>query len=123
MSSSNFKVERPYYEQEQLNNELKYTKPKDKFPTPNFKELSVKKCLVSMFPIITWLSEYNIKRDIAGDIVSGCTVAIMHIPQGEFIIIFYSHILITVCLFSYAENMLLMLRFIIVIIYLCWKIK
>lgn len=37
-----------------------------------------------MLPLLSWLSQYNIKRDIIGDIVSGCTVAVMHIPQGKF---------------------------------------
>lgn len=36
-----------------------------------------------VFPIISWLGiSYNWRSDILGDIISGCTVAIMHIPQG-----------------------------------------
>ncbi|EAT46519.1 AAEL002294-PA, partial [Aedes aegypti] len=34
------------------------------------------------FPIVGWLSEYSLKRDFASDLISGCTVAVMHIPQG-----------------------------------------
>lgn len=38
--------------------------------------------LFRTFPIITWLSQYNVKADLLGDVISGCTVAVMHIPQG-----------------------------------------
>lgn len=37
--------------------------------------------LKSIFPIINWLGGYK-RDDLFGDIISGCTVAIMHIPQG-----------------------------------------
>ena len=42
---------------------------------------STKSCFFGTFPIISWLSEYK-KNDFVGDVISGCTVAIMHIPQG-----------------------------------------
>lgn len=29
------------------------------------------------------MKDYNIRTDLTGDIVSGLTVGIMHIPQGE----------------------------------------
>lgn len=35
-----------------------------------------------MFPIVRWLPHYSIKNDLPGDIVSGMTLAVMHIPQG-----------------------------------------
>ncbi|XP_031618524.1 pendrin-like isoform X3 [Contarinia nasturtii] len=79
------KVERPFYEQQQINNELNYSKPDNderKGYTQwlcNIKPINI--CL-SIFPIFAWLSTYNIKNDLIGDIISGCTVAIMHIPQG-----------------------------------------
>ena len=34
-------------------------------------------------PLIRCLKEYNIKKDLFGDIIAGITVAIMHIPQGR----------------------------------------
>lgn len=40
-----------------------------------------KEIFLKTFPIIGWLSKYN-KEYAIGDIVSGCTVAVMHIPQG-----------------------------------------
>lgn len=42
---------------------------------------AVKSCLIRTFPIFSWLHSYK-KDDFVGDVVSGCTVAIMHIPQG-----------------------------------------
>ncbi|XP_055316397.1 solute carrier family 26 member 6-like isoform X2 [Sitodiplosis mosellana] len=80
-----WKVERPFYEQQQFNNELNYCKPEDDRKTScsqwiyNIKPTNI---FLSIFPIFTWLSQYNIKNDLVGDVVSGCTVAIMHIPQG-----------------------------------------
>lgn len=37
-------------------------------------------------PSIEWLSNYNWKEDLSGDLISGMTVAIMHIPQGNAIL-------------------------------------
>lgn len=42
---------------------------------------SAKSCCLSTFPIFSWLCSYK-KDDFVGDLISGCTVAIMHIPQG-----------------------------------------
>jgi len=38
--------------------------------------------ITSLVPIIGWLPKYSFRQDIVSDIVSGFTVAIMHIPQG-----------------------------------------
>ncbi|CAG0893743.1 unnamed protein product [Darwinula stevensoni] len=38
--------------------------------------------LYSLFPILYWLPRYKVKQDLLPDIIAGCTVAIMHIPQG-----------------------------------------
>lgn len=78
-------VTRRHFEQEQLNNELHYCKPKhniyqDLLPKPS--NFSFVQCLLSVFPILQWLPKYSLKRDLMADIVAGCTVAIMHIPQG-----------------------------------------
>lgn len=79
------KVERPYYEQEQFNNDLKYCKPD--VQTPSFcnrvTNLRFSKILMQLFPVFSWLPNYNVKHDLIGDVVSGCTVAVMHIPQGK----------------------------------------
>jgi len=43
----------------------------------------VKKSLLSVFPFIGIMSQYNIRRDLFNDVISGLTVGIMHIPQGQ----------------------------------------
>lgn len=83
------KVERPFYEQQQFNNELNYCKPEDdqnKRCTQWIYNLKTTNIFLSVFPVFTWLSQYNVKNDLIGDIISGCTVAIMHIPQGIFFV-------------------------------------
>lgn len=42
----------------------------------------LKRFIYSLFPFIGIMKNYNIREDITGDIVSGLTVGIMHIPQG-----------------------------------------
>lgn len=48
----------------------------------NVKTKNWQSCVISMVPVVRWLSQYNWKEDILPDIISGLTVAIMHIPQG-----------------------------------------
>jgi len=42
----------------------------------------MKKFLTGMFPFLVWLPTYSWKKDFPADVVSGCTIAVMHIPQG-----------------------------------------
>lgn len=35
-------------------------------------------------PILNWLPKYNWRTDLFKDFIAGFTVAIMHIPQGQF---------------------------------------
>lgn len=35
-----------------------------------------------LFTIIKWLSEYDVKKCLVNDLISGLTVGVMHIPQG-----------------------------------------
>ncbi|XP_076332707.1 prestin-like isoform X2 [Tachypleus tridentatus] len=44
--------------------------------------VKIGKSVMSLFPMINWLRNYNIKRDLVYDIVSGCTCAVLHVPQG-----------------------------------------
>ncbi|XP_072051055.1 prestin-like isoform X2 [Amphiura filiformis] len=37
--------------------------------------------VLKFFPIIGWLKEYNWRKDIIGDVISGLTTAVMRIPQ------------------------------------------
>ncbi|KAG7202324.1 hypothetical protein KM043_018656 [Ampulex compressa] len=78
-------VRRPVYQQDELNQLCKYVKPRRAF----LKEISTKcknikpvSCLKKTIPLIDWLSSYDWKNHILGDIVAGITVAVMHIPQG-----------------------------------------
>ena len=43
-----------------------------------------KSMLLSFLPFIGIMKNYNIKRDIIGDVVAGLTIGIMQIPQGEY---------------------------------------
>ena len=38
--------------------------------------------LMSLFPVLTWLPAYNVRRDLLSDVIVGFTVAVLHIPQG-----------------------------------------
>jgi solute carrier family 26, other len=40
------------------------------------------KAVQNIFPIFTWLPMYDWKVDFPCDVIAGCTVAVMHIPQG-----------------------------------------
>ena len=49
-------------------------------PPKNLKEW--KNLLLGRFPILTWLYQY-LPSLLFGDVISGITVGIMHIPQGD----------------------------------------
>jgi hypothetical protein len=36
-----------------------------------------------LFTIVNWLSEYDVKKCLINDLISGLTVGVMHIPQGK----------------------------------------
>lgn len=44
--------------------------------------VSLKKILIDGCPVLGWFPKYEFRKNIAGDVVAGFTVAIMHIPQG-----------------------------------------
>ncbi|EAA07140.4 AGAP010344-PA, partial [Anopheles gambiae str. PEST] len=46
------------------------------------REMDTKTCLTGLFPIFQWLPEYSFPSDFIGDLISGLTVGVMHIPQG-----------------------------------------
>ncbi|XP_076481301.1 prestin isoform X3 [Bombus vancouverensis nearcticus] len=78
-------LERPVYEQESLNEDCHYEKPKGlcfQDAICDLKHRNWRSCLTSAIPSIHWLRDYNWKESIMPDIISGLTVAIMHIPQG-----------------------------------------
>ncbi|XP_022902942.2 prestin-like isoform X1 [Onthophagus taurus] len=78
-------VERPVYGQEELHLASEYEKPTvsiGEAVRDKYNSCSCKTFLQQLIPVLKWLPEYNWKQDITGDIISGITVAIMHIPQG-----------------------------------------
>lgn len=46
------------------------------------KKISFWNILHFLVPVTLWLPNYNCKKNLFGDIASGITVAVMHIPQG-----------------------------------------
>ncbi|XP_003707668.2 prestin isoform X2 [Megachile rotundata] len=87
MSTSNpeLLVRRPVYQQDELNHLYKYTKPSEtifQHISSRCQKFRLLNAVKQSIPLIGWLSAYNWKHDIFGDIVAGITVAVMHIPQG-----------------------------------------
>ncbi|XP_060532844.1 prestin-like isoform X2 [Cylas formicarius] len=78
-------VERPIYQIEELNRDTLYERPYSTLKskcTRVFSSISPLNCLFQVLPLLQWLPGYNWKRSFLSDIISGITVAIMHIPQG-----------------------------------------
>ncbi|XP_054902073.1 solute carrier family 26 member 6-like [Poeciliopsis prolifica] len=42
----------------------------------------VKDVLLTRIPILSWLPKYPFRENIVGDVMSGCSVGIIHLPQG-----------------------------------------
>ncbi|XP_060593514.1 prestin-like isoform X2 [Ruditapes philippinarum] len=84
-------VERNLFSQKQFDENFEAgTRPSPTVKQIIHKKLSKCRCsgtclkgfIYSLFPFISIMKNYNIRQDITGDIVSGLTVGIMHIPQG-----------------------------------------
>lgn len=79
------KVERPFYQQQEFNSVLDYNHTKDdnkSLCSNPFRKIKPLKLLRSILPILSWLPQYDLKKDLISDIISGSTVSVMHIPQG-----------------------------------------
>ncbi|XP_044583943.1 prestin-like [Cotesia glomerata] len=79
------KVDRHVYYQDTFNENFYYEKSKKSFAKNvlvSMKNKNLKVSLRSFIPVFYWLRKYKWKDYILSDIISGITVAIMHIPQG-----------------------------------------
>nr|CAD7459345.1 unnamed protein product [Timema tahoe] len=94
------KVERPVYEQEQLNKAYDYNQPiTSRMLTTMLNSLVLMptvaaavrstcrswrpgRFLFQAFPVLHWMGHYRWKEDFVNDLVAGFTVAVMHIPQA-----------------------------------------
>ncbi|CAL4076706.1 unnamed protein product [Meganyctiphanes norvegica] len=82
-------VKRPALTIETRNSNYHYTKPEQPGFTESLKNSASSSCkcspwawIKSRIPILDWLPKYSPRSNLMGDVISGCTVAIMHIPQG-----------------------------------------
>ncbi|RZC42192.1 solute carrier family 26 member 10 [Asbolus verrucosus] len=77
------KIDRPMYEHDQLRKDFDYNKSKSNCSScQNCSDTTFKKIVLRTIPILEWLGHYKWKRHFVADLISGFTVAIMHIPQG-----------------------------------------
>ncbi|XP_077573579.1 solute carrier family 26 member 6-like [Stigmatopora nigra] len=61
------------------------TKPTFREQLKSFFRCSVpraKEIVLRWIPVLGWLPKYSIKKNALGDLISGCSVSIMHLPQG-----------------------------------------
>ncbi|XP_072161648.1 prestin [Bemisia tabaci] len=80
-----FHVERPVYQQEELNDEYKSERTSCKSLDDlqsSHRKFRLSSCLTTLIPALNWLVHYQVKDDLFKDCIAGITVAVMHIPQG-----------------------------------------
>lgn len=80
-----YSVTRNILKQEELEQITGYDRRKSgKNLCETIKSLNAKEIVTNFCPVFQWLPNYPVKKYLMSDIVSGFTVAIMHIPQGEY---------------------------------------
>ncbi|XP_011498116.1 PREDICTED: solute carrier family 26 member 10-like [Ceratosolen solmsi marchali] len=78
-------VQRPVLEEQDLRQLYQYEKPKISVietAKKSIESLNFETCIQNVIPASYWLRKYKWKNDFIYDVMSGITVAIMHIPQG-----------------------------------------
>jgi hypothetical protein len=84
-------IDRPIYTNHLLENEFSINSPINSQPSSAFFSIGTIKKVISifnpinilkLFTIINMISEYNFKKYLISDIVSGFTTGVMHIPAG-----------------------------------------
>lgn len=84
-NSPDLHIARPIYQIEDLHKDAHYEKPYTtvKSKAANYcKSIRPLDCFLNRIPLLRWLPEYSWKKSLISDIISGITVAVMHIPQG-----------------------------------------
>lgn len=80
-----YSVTRKVLKQDELEEISGYDRHKDS-PSENLldglKSMDFKTMAYEFCPVFKWLPEYSVEKNLMGDIISGITVAVMHIPQG-----------------------------------------
>lgn len=84
-----FFVSRPIYNKSNFYNSYDHDPNRDKAfreklgkLRPNVSCKIVAKVLLSFIPVISWLSKYQLRKNLPMDIAAGLTVGVMNIPQG-----------------------------------------
>ncbi|KAJ8712908.1 hypothetical protein PYW08_008212 [Mythimna loreyi] len=84
-SQQQLNVVRRVYHQETLNKDADYILPDTPLSQKCKKFIrncGFFDCLVNSIPLVRWLPKYSFQKYMIGDLVSGATTAVMHIPQG-----------------------------------------
>lgn len=80
-----YSVTRKVLKQDELEELTGYERHKDTASEnirDGLKNFSVKSMIFDLCPVLRWLPLYQVRKNLAGDVISGITVAVMHIPQG-----------------------------------------
>jgi len=88
--SYEFRIDRSVYNEFQFAKKFRKSEQEDNIKAKISASLSGRKCsrgtllgfILSLIPVLKWLPNYNLKKDLVRDIAGGLTVGIMQIPQG-----------------------------------------